>query len=100
MFQRRTCFPTTRHTPRIEYLEPLQEQDKVIQEMEICDQPEFEQEPIMQEKKEIIEQRAINKTKNKEQQKKHIPGVKLLRKLYKQDQLDRSLVRVIKGLSK
>lgn len=59
--------------------------------------------PYQQEKKAIIETRAVLKEKTKEQREKVIPGMKLLKKIHKeqhkQRQMEESLTRVVKHLS-
>ena len=61
--------------------------------------PEIIDEPIMQDKKQIIEDREVLKEKNKKQRDKMIPGAKLLLKLHKKQRLEDSLIRVVKNLS-
>ena len=61
--------------------------------------PKIIDEPIMQDKKQIIEDREVLKEKNKKQRDKMIPGAKLLLKLHKKQRLEDSLIRVVKNLS-
>ena len=85
MFGVRTSFPTSFWSARSEFVpyENFQEE---------------ESEPVMEGKKGVIDRRMVIKTKNKEQQEKAVPGHRLLKKMYQQQQLEESLVRVIKTL--
>ena len=66
-----------------------------------------EVDPIMEEKKQIVEARPVTgkgkvrkiSTKDKVEPAKPIPGMKLMKKLHKQHQIERSLGRIIKDLS-
>ena len=66
-----------------------------------------EVDPIMEEKKQIVEARSVTgkgkvrkiSTKDKVEPAKPIPGMKLMKKLHKQHQIERSLGRIIKDLS-
>ena len=55
--------------------------------------------PVMQDKRQIIEARVILKENKKKHREKMIPGAKLLMKLHKKQRLEDSLVRVVKNLS-
>lgn len=67
-----------------------------------------EVDPVMQQKIDIISSRAVKgkgkqkKVKNSQEEKveksKPIPGYRLMKKLYKQNQIEKSLERVIKNL--
>ena len=65
-------------------------------------QPEpnaYDNDPIMEEKRQIVEDRKALKEKTIQQKERAIPGAKLLKKLDKQRRLENSLVRVVKDLS-
>ena len=53
----------------------------------------------MDDKKDVVDKREKLKSKKKDQQERAIPGYKLLKKLHQQQQLEDSLVRVVKNLS-
>ena len=91
MFGVRTSFTTSFWSARSEFV-PFEEpaEDENFQEEE--------SEPVMEDKKGVIDRRMVIKTKNKEQQEKAVPGHRLLKKMYQQQQLEESLVRVIKTL--
>ena len=57
-----------------------------------------ELDPIMEEKLEIIEKRPVRGKGKKKAKPKRLPGQRLMKKLHKQQQLEKSLERVIKHL--
>lgn len=59
--------------------------------------PEIEEDPAMQEKAEIVEKR-IKKMKDPKKKNKGLPGQRLLKKLAKEQQLERVLSNVVKSL--
>ena len=89
---RTSSFPTNFWTPRREFVEYK----------EATPQPEpnaYDNDPIMEEKRQIVEDRKALKEKTIQQKERAIPGAKLLKKLDKQRRLENSLVRVVKDLS-
>ena len=93
MFGVRTSFPTSFWSARSEFV-PFQEP-----EAEEFEEEYKTQEPCMDDKKDVVDKRDKLKGKKKEQQERAIPGYKLLKKLHQQQQLEDSLVRVVKNLS-
>jgi hypothetical protein len=82
---------------------PFPEPDPVENMMEKYVDDYGQPDPIMQEKQEIIAQRPVRgRGKGKKEPKKkapRLPGQKLMKKLHKEAQMERSLGRVIKDLS-
>jgi len=86
IFQPRTNFIQSPFSAVCEFItEPEPEPEKPIE------YEDEETEQLMQEKQEIIKERE-------EKKKKRIPGQRLLKKLYRKQQLEDSLVRVVKNL--
>lgn len=90
-------FPTSFFSCKSTFI-PEQQQEVIGGGM--GDDPET---PYHQEKKAIVETRAVLKEKPKEQREKAIPGMKLLKRLHKeqhkQHRMEASLSRVVKQLS-
>jgi len=80
----RTSFIRSPFSATYEYItEPEAEPEPMMDDEEI--------ESCMEEKQEIVKERE-------EKKKKRIPGERLLKKLYRKQQLESSLVRVVKNL--
>lgn len=89
---RATSFPMSLWTPQREFVE--------YKEASPEPQPKaYEDDPVMQDKQQIIEDRETLKEKTIKQKERAIPGAKLLKKLDKQRRIENSLVRVVKNLS-
>ena len=89
---RATSFPMSLWTPQREFVE--------YKEASPEPQPKaYEDDPVMQDKQQIIEDRETLKEKTIKQKERAIPGAKLLKKLDKQRRIESSLVRVVKNLS-
>ena len=87
-----TSFPMSLWTPQREFVE--------YKEASPEPQPKaYEDDPVMQDKQQIIEDRKTLKEKTIKQKERAIPGAKLLKKLDKQRRIENSLVRVVKNLS-
>ena len=85
-------FPMSLWTPQREFVE--------YKEASPEPQPKaYEDDPVMQDKQQIIEDRETLKEKTIKQKERAIPGAKLLKKLDKQRRIENSLVRVVKNLS-
>ena len=91
MYGVRTSFNPTPFSARYEY---------VVHKEPEPPPPAFDEEPdpVMEEKKVIVEARE-KKLENKKTKNKGLPGQKLLKRLAKQQQLDDSLMRVVKHLA-
>ena len=59
-----------------------------------------ELDPVMEEKLEIIEKRPVRGKGKKKAKPKRLPGQKLMLKLHKQQQMEQSLMRVVKNIIK
>lgn len=57
-----------------------------------------ELDPIMEQKLEIIEKRPTKGKGKKKPKPKRLPGEKLMKKLHRQEQLEQSVMRVIKNI--
>jgi hypothetical protein len=91
MFGARTAFPTNFFSSRSEFIE-------FKENTHDPEQSNVEMEPVMEDKKSIIDSREKLKSKKKEQRDTSIPGYKLLKKLHKKQQIEDSLTRVVKKL--
>ena len=78
---------------KYEFIPPV---EKKI-DLEVFQNDEGELDPVMEEKLEIIEKRPKPKKGKKEKPKK-LPGQRLMKKLSKQQQIEKSLQRVIKTI--
>ena len=87
----RTSFIASPFSARYEYILPPKEPElePILEE---------DPDPFMEEKKMIVEARE-KKLKNKKTKNKGLPGQKLLKRLAKQQQLENSLMRVVKHLN-
>ena len=97
MFGIRTSFPTSFWSAKTTFVPEAKEE---IKGGSFEDDVEA---PYHQEKMDIIENREKLKEKTKEQKERAIPGMKLLKKLHKQQhkqtRMEESLSRVVKNLS-
>jgi hypothetical protein len=91
----RTSFPTNFWSAKTTFVPEAKE--------EIKESFEDVEEPYHQEKMAILETRVKLKDKTKEQKERAIPGMKLLKKLHKQQhnqsRMEESISRVVKNLS-
>ena len=97
MFGIRTSFPTSFWSAKTTFVPEAKE------EIKGGSFEDDEEAPYHQEKMAIIETRAKLKEKTKEQKERAIPGMKLLKRLHKQQhketRMEESLSRVVKNLS-
>jgi hypothetical protein len=93
MFGIRSNFIASPFSARYEFVVP-KEPEPVEEIIGFGEEPD----PHMQEKKQIVEARE-KKLKNKKTKNKGLPGQKLLKRLAKQQQVEDSLMRVVKHLN-
>ena len=95
MFGVRTSFPTSFWSARSEFI-PFQEPEPEEGQEE---KSMFNEEPCMDDKRFVLDKREKLKGKKKEQRERATPGYKLLKKLHQEQQIEDSLVRVIRNLT-
>ena len=65
---------------------------------EFITEPEPEPEPVYEDVEECMEEKQAIMKEREEKKKKRIPGERLLKKLHKKQQLEDSLVRVVRNM--
>jgi hypothetical protein len=93
MFGIRTQFPPSPFSAKYQFILPP-EPEAEIPMNEFDEEPD----PFMLEKKDIVEKRE-KKLQDKKRKNKGLPGQRLLKKLAKEQQLERVLANVVKSLN-